>query len=72
MTCPTRFPGAQSASLHPELPQGLLKANSYSSLGFNLIEADGKCLCCSVVGNGLGKCQYVVDSSNMSHSHFCC
>ena len=23
-TCPTRFPGAQSASLHLELPQGLL------------------------------------------------
>ena len=22
-TCPTRFPGAQSASLHPELPQGV-------------------------------------------------
>ena len=35
-TCPTRFPGAQSASLHPELPQGLLKVNSYSSVGFSL------------------------------------
>ena len=35
-TCLTRFPGAQSASLHPELPQGLLKFNSYSSMGFNL------------------------------------
>ena len=35
-TCPTRFPGAQSASLHPELPQGLFKVNSYSSIGFNL------------------------------------
>ena len=30
-TCPTRFPGARSASLHPELPQGLVKVNSYSS-----------------------------------------
>ena len=30
-TCPTRFPVAQSASLHPELPQGMLKINSYSS-----------------------------------------
>ena len=27
-------------------------------------EADGKCLCCSVVGNALGECQFVVDSSN--------
>ena len=35
-TCPTRLPGAQSASVHPELPQGLLKIFSYSSLGFNL------------------------------------
>ena len=35
-TCPTRFPGTQSASLHPELPRGLLKVNSNSSLGFNL------------------------------------
>ena len=35
-TCPIRFPGAQSASLHPELPQGVLKVNSYNSTGFNL------------------------------------
>ena len=35
-TYPTKFPGAQSASLHPELPQGLLKVNSYSSMGFSL------------------------------------
>ena len=27
-----------------------------------LCEADGKCLCCSVVGNALGKCQFVVDT----------
>ena len=26
----------QSASLHPELPQGLLKVSSYSSMGFRL------------------------------------
>ena len=31
-----RFPEAQSASLHPELPQGLLKVNSHSSMGFKL------------------------------------
>ena len=35
--CPIRFPGAQSASFHPELPQGLLKVNSCSSTGFNLL-----------------------------------
>ena len=35
-TCPTRFPGAQRASFHPELPQGLLKVNSCSSMGFTL------------------------------------
>ena len=55
-TCPTRFPGAQSASLHPELPQGLLKINSYRSMGFNLHGGNGKCLCFSVIGNALGKC----------------
>ena len=35
-TCPTRFPGAQRASLHSELPQGVFQANSYRSMGFNL------------------------------------
>ena len=25
--------------------------------------ADGKCLCCSVIGNALSKCQFVVDKS---------
>ena len=59
-TCPTRFPGAQSASLHPELPQGLLKVNSYSSRVQSPVEADGKCLCCSFIGNVLGKCQFLV------------
>ena len=34
--CPARFPGAQSASLHPELPPELLKVNSYSSMEFSL------------------------------------
>ena len=33
------------------------------------IEADGKRLCCSVIGNALGKCQFVVDNSNsMDHN----
>ena len=35
-TCFTRFPGAQSVSLHTELPQGELKVSSYSSRGFSL------------------------------------
>ena len=35
-TCSTRFSGARSASLRPELPQGVLKVNSCSSTGFTL------------------------------------
>ena len=60
-SCPIRFPGAQSTSLHPELPQGLLKVNSIS-VQESPIEADGKCRCCSVIGNDLVKCQFVVNS----------
>ena len=62
-TCPTRFPGAQSTSLHPELPQELLKVDSYSNMGFTVHEADGKCLSCSVIGNSLDKYQCVVDKN---------
>ena len=29
------------------------------------VEADGKCLFCSVFGNALGKSQFVVDSCNV-------
>ena len=47
-----RFPGAQSASLHPELSQGLLKVNSYSSMGFNL-SRERLQMPCSVIGNAL-------------------
>ena len=60
-TCSTRFPEAQNASLHPESPQGLLKVNSQAAWGSISVEADGKCICCSVVGSALGKCQFVVD-----------
>ena len=42
-TCPTRAPGVQSASLHPERPLGLLKGNSYAARGSFSIEADSKC-----------------------------
>ena len=31
-----QIPGEKSASLHPELPQGVLKVNSCSSMGFSL------------------------------------
>ena len=50
---PTRFPGVQSASLHPELPQGLLKVSSYSSVGFNLHRGAWQMPLYSVVGNAL-------------------
>ena len=55
-------PGAQRASLHPELSQGVLKVNSYRSTCLS-IEAGGKCLCCPVISNALGKCQFVADKS---------
>ena len=70
-TCPIRFPGAQSASLHPELPQGLLKVNSYSNTGFNLHRGRWQ-MPCSVIGNALGKCQFVVDRSLASYSSWGC
>ena len=35
-TCSTRIPGAQSASLHTELPQSVLKVNSCNFTGFSL------------------------------------
>ena len=34
--CLTGLPGAQSASLHPELPQWVLKVNSCSNIGLSL------------------------------------
>ena len=62
-TCPTRFPGAQSASLHPELPQGCWRSTATTAQCSVSTEADGKCRCCSVVGNEIAKCQFVVDST---------
>ena len=61
-TCHTRFPGAQSASLHPELPQGLLKVNTYSSMGFNLHRGRWQMPLLFSLGSALGKCQFVVDT----------
>ena len=41
-TCPTRFPAAQSASLHPEpVPQAVRKVNSCNSTRFSL----HRCVC---------------------------
>ena len=39
-----------------------MKSTAMAAWGSFSIEADGKCLCCSVIGNALGKCQFVVDS----------
>ena len=50
-TCPTRYPGAQSASLHPELPQGLSRSTAAAAQGSISSEAAGKCPCCCL-------CQY--------------
>ena len=57
--CSTRFPGAQSASLHPELTLGeVLKVDRCSSTGSTSTETDGKCLCyCRSVA---GKCFWQV------------
>ena len=52
-TCPTRFPGAHGASLHLELPQGLLNSAAIAAWASVFLEADGKCLCCSIAGNAL-------------------
>ena len=63
-TCSTRFPAVQSASVQPELPQGI-EVNTCSTIGFILPEADDKRPSCSVAGNALGKCQFVVDNTHL-------
>ena len=60
-SCPTRFPGAQSALLHLNSLRDCWKSAATAAGGSISLEADGKCLCCSVLGNALGKCQFVVD-----------
>ena len=75
-TCPTRFPGAQSASVHLNFLQGCWRSNAIAAWCLISLEADGKCLCCSLVGNALGKCQFVVDTVYLDswnlHSRFLC
>ena len=43
--------------------RGCWRSTVIAAWGSISIEADGKCHCCSVIGNALGKCQFVVDSS---------
>ena len=42
------------------------RATAIAALGSIFIEADGKRLCCSVVGNALGKCQFIVEKGKFS------
>ena len=62
-TCPTRFPGAQSASLQTEFPQEVLKVNSCCGTVFNLCTGRWQTPLCSVTGNAIGKWPFVVDIS---------
>ena len=48
--------------LHPELPQGLLKVNSYNSCWGWISMANGKCFCCSVAQS----CPTLCDPMNRS------
>jgi len=41
--------------------RGCWRSSAIAAWGLVSVEADGKCLCCSVVGNALAKCQFVVD-----------
>ena len=41
-TCPIRSPGAQTASLHPELPRGCWRSTAIAAQGSISMEADGK------------------------------
>ena len=64
-TCPTRFPGAQRASLHSDSLRDCWRSTAIAAWGSITLEADGKCLYCLVIANPLGKCQFVVDSNDI-------
>ena len=75
------FPGAQNASLHPERPQGMLKANSSSSsTGFEQqrplampslwLESCWQMLSARANLQLIGKCQFVVGSPNKLTSSY--
>ena len=59
-TCTTRFPGAQSASLHLNSLRACWRSTAAVARVSISAEADGKCLCCSGAGNTLGKWHFVV------------
>ena len=42
--------------------RGCWRSTAIAAWGSISVEADGKCLCCSVVGNAIGKCQFVLDT----------
>ena len=45
------------------MPQATLNSlRGCAAWGSISVEAVGKCLCCSVIGSALGKCQFVVDT----------
>ena len=45
------------------MPQATLNSlRGCAAWGSISVEAVGKCLCCSVIGSALGKCQFVVDA----------
>ena len=48
--------------------RGCWRSTAMAAWGSVSIEADGKCLCCSVIGNALGKCQFVVDNNYCTNS----
>ena len=59
-TCSARFPGAQSASFHPELP-GEVKSAAAAPQGSISAEANGDCPCCSVTGRCSQQVPFVID-----------
>ena len=44
--------------------RGCWRSTAIAAWGSLSIEADCKCLCCSVLGSALGKCQFVADCWN--------
>ena len=70
---PTIWRPVPSDSLEHRVPlstlnslRGCWRSIATTAQGSISVEADGKCSCCSVTGNALGKCQFVVCSINWS------
>ena len=47
--------------------RGCWKLTAIAAWGSVSVEADGRWLCCSVIGNAVGKCQFVVDMAHFGH-----